>query len=428
VSAPRTLHVKCSTWEEVSTFTSRKLRRGKLLSMKVPFAAEINAAMTLGLELPNGLVIAIDGTIRKASAVVGDAAGKTWIEIELIGFTDEVMARIKDMASGRGTAQPPGASANTAAQDALAAGAAPIAPRRTITQVGVDSLPTDERELFQTLAAELRRMRQLAVHDVLDVSQNPGPGEVRDGWMDRIRRHHPDLVARRNSPAITHLAEELTILCNRAYDRLRASLVSEGRAQAPGPAISAPPGWLVGFEDIASDSTPVPAAAMTHAQGAPLPSVIVDRAPAPRADNGAKTSPPKPKYATIPPASATATLAGPGAGVPIPPISAVATPNPQGGEAFEMRARTMLGQGDAETAREVLAAALCVYPRSRPLRSLYFVASALAALQAGEAMLAMSQLETALAHHENCTEAAAMLEHMRKHQTSDLEALQRLFR
>ncbi len=93
-----------------------------------------------------------------------------------------------------------------------------------------------------------------------------------------------------------------------------------------------------------------------------------------------------------------------------------------------MRARTMLGQGDAETAREVLAAALCVYPRSRPLRSLYFVASALAALQAGEAMLAMSQLETALAHHENCTEAAAMLEHMRKHQTSDLEALKRLFR
>jgi hypothetical protein len=119
-----------------------------------------------------------------------------------------------------------------------------------------------------------------------------------------------------------------------------------------------------------------------------------------------------PKHATIPPVVA---------------AQAAAT-NVQGGEAFEMRARTMLGQGDAETAREVLAAALCVYPRSKPLRSLYFVASALGALQQGELMLAMSQLETALAHHEQCTEAAAMLEHMRRHGQSDLEALKRLFK
>src|SRR5579883_540506 len=193
MSAPRTLHVRCATWDEVTTFTSRKLRRGKLLSMKVPFAAEVNTAMTLGLELPNGLVIAIDGTIRKASAVVGDAAGKTWIELELVGFTDEVMARIKAMiesGGGDGSAfASPATSAAHPAAASLANGSAPIAPRRSITQVGVEQLPTDERELFQTLAAELRRMRQLAVHEVLDVSANAGPGEVRDGWMDRVRRH-----------------------------------------------------------------------------------------------------------------------------------------------------------------------------------------------------------------------------------------------
>jgi hypothetical protein len=314
----------------------------------------------------------------------------------LLGFTEELQARIRTMVASGGGAGPDAVAATPTG--ALANGSAPVAPKRSITQLGADQLPVDERELFQQLAGELRRMRQLAVHEVLDVSSQAGPGEVRDGWMERIRRHHPDLVARRNSPAITHLAEELTILCNRAYDRLRAALVSEGRAATAGPALAAPPGWLVGFDDIASGPGPA-----TTPPVAPPPTVIVDQ-------GGARSA----KYATIPPINAASPTA--------PPVVV------QGGEAFEMRARTMLGQGDAETAREVLAAALCVYPRSKPLRSLYFVASALAALQAGEAMLAMSQLETALAHHEQCTEAAAMLEHMRKHNQTDLEALKRLFK
>ena len=74
-------------------------------------------------------------------------------------------------------------------------------------------------------------------------------------------------------------------------------------------------------------------------------------------------------------------------------------------------------------AQEMLAAALCVYPRSRPLRSLYYVASALAALDAGQVMLATSQLETALAHDEQCVEAAAILDHLRTHGASDYDAI-----
>jgi hypothetical protein len=116
------------------------------------------------------------------------------------------------------------------------------------------------------------------------------------------------------------------------------------------------------------------------------------------------------KYATIPP--------------PTPAVSG----GSQGGEAFEMRARAMLGEGDANNAQEVLAAALCVYPRSRPLRSLYYVAAAIAAIEKGEVMLATSQLETALAHHEQCSEAAAILEHLRKHGATETEAMRKLFR
>jgi hypothetical protein len=108
----------------------------------------------------------------------------------------------------------------------------------------------------------------------------------------------------------------------------------------------------------------------------------------------------------------------------IPPPSQV-----QGGEAFELRARAMLGDGDADNAQEVLAAALCVYPRSRPLRSLYYVASAISALAKGEVMLATSQLEAALAHHEHCTEAAAILDLLRRQSTPPVrEEMKRLFR
>jgi hypothetical protein len=98
-----------------------------------------------------------------------------------------------------------------------------------------------------------------------------------------------------------------------------------------------------------------------------------------------------------------------------------------GGEAFEVRARKMLLQGDPDTAQEVLAAALVVYPRSKPLRSLYYVASAVSALGKGEVMLATSQLEAALAHHEGCTEAQRLLDHVKRHGETDSESIKAVF-
>ena len=382
MAAGRTLHVRCPTWDQVEQFYTRKLRKGKLLSMKVPFAAAVGAQVTLGLELPNGVTIAIDGNVQKASVIEGEASGhpdggKTWIEIELLGFNDDVIARIKAMAAGIET--PPEAT--------------PLPATRKPARAQSEELPADERQLFQHLTGELRRMRQAAVHEVLGVPRDASPDAVRRAWMTLVRRHHPDLVARRKAPAITHLAEELTILANRAYDRLRAALVSEGGAVSVGSIVKAPPGWLVGFEDLASGDR-------EHAPPRPAP------APPP---------PPRSAVASIPPPFATNTVA------------AAPSSSPQGGETFETRARAMLGQGDADNAQEVLAAALVVYPRSKPLRSLYYVASAMAALGKGEVMLATSQLETALAHYEQCTEAARLLEYLRKHDPSDHEAIRRVF-
>jgi len=383
MSAGRTLHVRCATWEQVELFYTRKLRHGKLLSMKVPFPAEIGTPVTLGLELPNQVIIAIEGQVQKAAPMEGDPV-KTWIEIELSGFTDAVIARIKSMMDG---APAPGAEEPPAPVPAPA-GRRPTQPPPPPSG---EELPADERQLFMHLTSELRRLRQLAVHEVLDVDRDADADATRLGWMRLVRRHHPDLVARHHAPAITHLAEELTILCNRAYDRLRAALVLEGRATSAGSVLQPPAGWLVGFDDISSRGT-----------SGRMPR-LVEEAPTPAAAAPA---------------------------VPAAPIGSIAAaPSAaQGGEAFESRARMMLSNGDADHAQEVLAAALCVYPRSRPLRSLYYVASALAALMKGERMLATSQLETALAHYEHCVEAAQILDYMKKNANADHQDLRRFFR
>jgi DnaJ-domain-containing protein 1 len=384
MASARTLHVRCTTWEQVEVFRTRKLRRGKLLSMKVPFYCDPGAEVTLNLELPNQVVIVIDGTVLKSSPVEPDPKAarteprKTWLEVELVGFTEEVVARIKRMASGDVPEPEPAPPPPQPAPRARTTGA------QAAAQAAIDELPADERAMFQHLTAELRRLRSVAVHDVLGVARDADAEAIRRGWMDLVRRHHPDLVARRNAPAISHLAEELTILANRAYDRLRVALVAEGRATSVGPALNPPPGWLVGFDDISSTGSVVRAKIAQTLQSA-------GNAPQVEA---------------------------------IPPVSQV-----QGGEAFELRARAMLGDGDADNAQEVLAAALCVYPRSRPLRSLYYVASAISALGKGEVMLATSQLETALAHHEHCTEAAAILELLRRPNTPPVnDEMRRLFR
>ncbi|MDX2090906.1 MAG: J domain-containing protein [Kofleriaceae bacterium] len=360
--------MRCSNWEQVEVFHTRKVRRGKMLAMKVPFEPALGAPLTIGLGLPNEVVIAIDGVVRKAAAIDGDT--KTWIEIELVGFTDELIARIKSMTAA--------ATAPTHAEPTPV-----VSERPSRVLAMMKELPADERELFLHLTNELKRLRQAAVHEVLGVERDANPATVRAGWMNLVRRHHPDLVMRRKAPAITHLAEELTILANRAYDRLRAALVAEGKATAVGSSVAAPPGWLVGFDDISSAGRSNPNAKSIRQ----------------RAQRGSKP----------------------------PEVAAPQTKSAQT-ESFEVRAREMLLLGDHNNAQEVLAAALVVYPRSRPLRSLYYVASALGALGKGERMLATTQLETALAHYDQCVEASRLLEHLRRHDTADLETLKKLLR
>src|SRR5262249_58935953 len=133
------------------------------------------------------------------------------IEIELVGLTEDVMHKIRNLAGGPAIVQELPAKPQAVA---------PPAPARKSDLRPGDELPSDERQLFQHLSNELRRLRQAAVHDVLGIPAGADPEQVRRGWKALGRRHHPDLVARPAPPAITPLAAEPTLLSNRADHRL----------------------------------------------------------------------------------------------------------------------------------------------------------------------------------------------------------------
>jgi len=384
MASGRSLHIKCGTWDQVEAFYQRKLRRGNVLSMKVPFTADRGTAITLGLELPNQLIVQIEGKVLKASHV--DGSDRTWMEIELGGLTAELKTRLRNL---------------------VAEGRAAAAVKPKPGEPNADELPADERQLFLHMSHELRRLRQLAVHNVLGVDGDADPGVVRRGWLELVSKYHPDVAAPHRSAAISHLAEEILILVNRAYHRMRASLVAEGRATALGPGMVQPHGWLIGFDDLATgDREPVPEMRRNSSTSTPVrfaAKVTMDN-----------LSPPPPPVPT-----ARGTEGSAPSPLPAAPV--------EGGESFEHKARALLATGDNPAAKEMLAAALCVYPRSRPLRSLYYVASALTALDAGQVMLATSQLEAALAHDEECVEAAAILDQLRRDGTQDFGAVRRLF-
>jgi hypothetical protein len=431
VSAPHLLRVRCVTWDQVEAFYAHKLRRGRLLTMRVPFEPALNEAMTLGVELPNQMVIAIDGTVSQVGQ--RGAGDKIAVELNLHGLTPEILARLKLLvAEGRTAAPAPRTDRRAPSPGPGAWGAA--APGRpaavTASDVGVpvrpgsvtplappppppDDSEDDEdtelggagRAVFDALDAELRRMRELAAHEVLGVDWDAEAAEVRAAWIGLGRRFHPDVVARYRARILRDVSEELTIHVNRAYDRMRAALVADGRAAAFGPALHPPRGWLVGWEDLATGGdihvlAPEPA----HVPPRQRTTVRFESAPLRGEDLFGDLG---------------AEHAGDGA---------TALPHADSaGQSFEKQARARLALGDHATAREILAAALHVYPRNAPLRALYHVASAMGALEGGQHMLATSQLEAALVQDPDCREAATALEGLRG-RNPDGTLLRRLFR
>ncbi|HUQ03204.1 MAG TPA: J domain-containing protein [Kofleriaceae bacterium] len=447
--------MRCTTWEQVEAFYRRKLRKTGRLSMKVPFECEIGTPVTLGLELPNQIVIAIDGTVASAGTPVN---GRTPIDVTLFGLSADLLARLKALVG----------DARVVAAD----------------EEGVD----DERRLLLSREAELRRKRLLAAHEIVGVPRDPTAAELRAAWIALATRDHPDAVARYASPTLTSVAEETMILAARAYDRLRSAVVADNHGTSVGPTIRPPASWTAADDPMATgffaeavtppveDAVELVDASAVHRlptteQLAKLDSKkTIEMAPADVAELVAAAAagddpppaadplppPPTPELPSLDellPPPVVATVSAPAhasAGVrwsepndlfsdldlgsqatggesPIAFEDSLAQGRSGPGDRFVRQIRARLATGDAAGAKEMADAALHLYGGDRRLRGLVHIAAAMVACGRMDKTGAVAALETALQHDPSCVEAATALEQLRRAGVPSAPAIQRLF-
>ncbi len=412
------LVLKCPTWDHVEAFYARKVKEGGALSARVPFQPSPGDVITLALELPDGLVVAIDAEVEAASPAPDGV--KSAIRLRATGLTESLRGRLADLVAesrrGREGRRSRTSSAPPPLVGAHEAEAEPEPPPPQPTDAPVDELvepsappsaddvPAEDREVFRELERELRRMREVAAHEVLDVRWDASVQEIRRAYFGLTRRLHPDVMARYRSPAIQSMAAEVFIQVNRAYDRMREAAVAGGGAIAAGPDLLPHQGWVAAIEDLndMSGLTPVPVASSM-----PRPTLAFgtkqDLSPILGAlhrelfDDVGLVTPPVQLALDAEPAAE-------------PPTPGAARPT----EEIVTEARALLRAEDWPRSRELLAGVLRGDPRNRGVRALYHFASAQALLAAGKPVEARTQLEVALAHDPQLEEARAAVERMRQ--------------
>lgn len=368
-SGPRLLRVRCTRWDQVESFLRRKLRADGRLSMKVPFDAELGAPVTLTLELPNQIVLALDGTVVRHEA--HERADATVVAVT---GARHAIARLEAMLA-----------------DARAGGA------------GGDLAAT-----LSVREAELRRLRQQAAHEVLGVSRTPTLAELRRAWRLRARREHPDAVARFGSAALRLTAEETMIHVTRAYERLRDTVCADHHAVIAGTSVRTV--GAIALEVPPSDSFDVE----------PLTPPVDDRVEVvhpspPLADGGGPMSRPLTLDLDLPP-PAPAPRA-PRATLPPPSPPPVAGPTPATieqslrtarsgpGDRFVRAVHDRLALADHAGASQLATAAHQVYPLDVRLSALVEIAAAQAACARGDRAAAIAALAAALAIDPDAAEA-----------------------
>jgi hypothetical protein len=449
------LVVKCPTWDHVEAFYARKVKAGGALNVRVPFQPTAGEVITLALELPDQLVIAIDGEVEEV-ALAPDGR-KSAVRLRMIGLTSSVKGRLESLVAesrreraGAGLGpmrRGPASGAPPVAATALATPAeeevGPPPPLPTDAPVDelveplllpqADQVPLEARPVFQDLERELRRMREVPAHQVLGVRWDAEVDEIRKAYFALSKRLHPDVLARHRSAAIQVMASEVWIHVNRSYDRMRDAAVASGRAIAAGPDLLPHRGWMAGFEDIGGGGgarTPTPARGSAIATPSPFgsPPDAALTSDGLFSDLGATASPPLAGGAPVsgpatPPPRRRATGSGDtgrGAGGGPPPRPAAEV---------MVEARALMAGLEWGRAREILAESLRREPRNRSGRALYHLASAQALLMSGKPVEATTQLEVALAHDPTLEEARAVMESMRQDSPRrSHNLLRRLFR
>jgi len=406
------LKVKCPTWDHVESFYARKVKEGNSLSARVPFHPHIGELVTIALELPDELVIAIESEVLEAAPAPDGR--KSAVRMRLVGLTPSVRGRLESLvaeARRQKSVSGPRPRPETPPIPQILPPPQPVdAPVDEVVESPVapsaDQVPAPERAVFVELEGELRRMREAAANEVLGVKWDASVEEIRGAYFALTRRLHPDVFARHRSPAVQFIASELFIHINRAYDRMRDAAVASGSAIAPGPALLPHRGWMAEFADIGAQARPSVAApspppvARRPAAPPPTPPAVRPRVPdaVPLTHEGLFGDETTPRPVTPAPVEAAAAAAV----ADVPAAQQVA------------EARRLIAEGDHAKARELLVSVLRREPRNRTARSLYHLCSAEILAAAGKAVEATTQLEVAAAHDSSCEEVRAAVARMRQ--------------
>jgi curved DNA-binding protein CbpA len=424
----RTLTVKCPTWDHVEAFYARKVSAEGGLSARLPFHPRPGDVITIALELPDQLVIAIDAQVEQATPAPDGV--KSAVRLRLGGLTGSLRSRLEALVTEARGGPAPDVDSHRSMFDTrpspggAKAGSEEELPPPLPIDAPVDEpiaqavlpaageVPAEVRPLFEELERELHRARTSAAHEVLGVRWDAPATDIRRAYFELTKRLHPDVLARHRSRAIDLIAGDVFIAVNRAYDRMRAAAVASGEAIAAGPDLLPHRGWVAGFEDIGTmvgiRDLRAPGEASLTALESPVPAPSGDRpgeagAPAdagPR-NQGGQGSRSRPRPESESGGSQTGRSAGDG---PPPRRSAEAL----------AEARQLIAEGEWERAREILAESLRHEPRNRKARALFHFASAQALLESAKTVDARTQLEVALAHDPELEDARAGLDRLRQ--------------
>lgn len=430
MSAP-TLKIHCPSWGHLENFYAQKVKEGNVLLARVPFSPVVDSAITVALELPDGLRISIAGRVEAVRQAPDGR--KSAIRMVLHGLDGTMRARLEQaVIDGRGdietplpAAQPKEGQARTESGLPMPIPAdVPIDEEVPLVLLpAVEEVPEASREQYRILDETLRSLREQAAHEVLGVEWDADVATIRLGYFKLIKRYHPDVVARHDSPEISMLASELFIYINKAYDRLRDSAVAAGKAIAAGPALLPHDGWIADFEDLgplAGDSVqkqlrwveqePRSAASSNDQPKSDGASPTIERAAPLVAD--LERAAPVPTQALIASglfvdARKTATGAKP---LLQDVTAAAASGEEEDDDEFDVEAlleqgKALLDNKEYDTARKHFASFLERKPRNRTARALYHVSYGHTLLARDKLAEAQTQFEVALKHDPGCSHA-----------------------
>jgi hypothetical protein len=420
------LKVKCPTWDHVESFYARKVKEGNSLSARVPFHPHVGEIVTIALELPDELVIAIESEVLEtAPAPDGKKAA---VRMRLTGLTASVKSRLESLvaeARQQKSHSGPRPRPETPPMPQVLPPPEPVdAPVDEIVEAPViaaaDAVPARHRPAFVQLEGELKRMREAAANEVLGVKWDASVEEIRNAYFALTRRLHPDVFARHRSSDISLIASELFIHINRAYDRMRDAAVASGSAIAPGPALLPHRGWMAEFDDIGAQARPAPP---------PPPTARRAATPPPLPPRGGSSPTPTPV-----PLTQEGLFGDEATPRPSPPVAMATGSGPTGedekieAEALVAEARRLIRASEHTQARDILVSVLRREPRNRTARSLYHLCSAEILLAAGKNVEATTQLEVAAAHDSTCEEVRAALARVRQDPARKGGLFRRLFK